>query len=416
MSITILFLTLLLLVYLSGYFSASETALFSLPSTKIKAYQKNPDPRKRLIANLVLQPRDLLVTVFILNTLVNILIQNVSSSLFGTQAGWSLKVGVPLFLTLVFGEIIPKSIGLKNNLRLSYFVAPMIDFMQKLLRPIRQATIAITAPISRFLFFYLHKEEDISEEELKHVLKTSQEFGVLHQDEADLVWGYLNLQDSLVKEIMHPREDILYFDVNEPLSKLVYLFADKECTRIPVCDGSIENLLGIITAQKYFLHRHDVASSRQIIKYLSKPFYIPETTLARTLLRRFEESDEVLSIVVDEYGSISGLITYEDLIEVVVGEITDVRDIKDLYIKARENEMIAAGRLELSEFNDLFKSDLESKKNMATIGGWLIEQVGDIPKSGDKFVIQNFLFQVLSADPKRIHKLYIRKLNKKNTK
>lgn len=415
MSFLILGTVLLFLTFLSGYFSASETALFSLPSTKIKAYQKNPDPRKRQIAALLLKPRDLLVTVFMLNTLVNILLQNAASSLFGSSASWTLKVGVPLVLTLVFGEIIPKYIGLQNNVRLSYLFAPMITFIQNALEPVRRAIISITTPISHALFFYLRKEEDISQEELKHVLKTSQEYGVLNHDEAELIRGYLTLQDSQVKELMRPREDILYYDISEPLSKLTYLFADQECTRLPVCDKDIENTLGIISVQEYFLHRSELKSGAEIKNILKKPFFIPESTPGRTLLRRFEEQDEEIAMVVDEYGSISGLITYEDLVEVVVGEIADLRDEK-LYAQARENEIIASGRLELSEFNEIFNTTLESNKNMVTIGGWLIEQIGEIPKSGDKFTLHHMVFQILSSEPTRINKIYIRKLNKKNSK
>jgi CBS domain containing-hemolysin-like protein len=407
-------LILLVLTLASAYFSSAETALFSLSSTKIKAYQYNADPRKRLISKLVLQPRDLLVTIFMLNTLVNILIQNAASSMFGAAAGWGLKVGFPLVLMLVLGEIIPKSIGLQNNLRLSYLFAPSIDFLQNFLRPIRKAIIAVTAPISRFLFFYLRPEESISKEELKHVLKTSQEHGVLHHDEAEFVWGYLSLQDTLVKELMRPRDDILYYDISEPLSKLIYLFVDQECSRLPICDKSIQNIIGILSAKTFFLHRHELTSGNQLIPLLSKPYYVPETTPARILLRRFDEQNEVLAIVVDEYGSVSGLITQEDIIEVVIGEISDLRDVRSLYTQAGKNEIIASSRLELSEFNDLFQVDLTSESNMVTIGGWLIEQLGDIPKSGTKYEAHGFLFQVLAADPNRIRRLYIRKLNQKS--
>lgn len=413
MDILIPIIILVFLTFASGYFSASETALFSLPSTKIKAYQFNADPRKRLIAKLVLQPRDLLVTVFILNTLVNILIQNVTSHMSGPTASWVFKVGIPLVIMLVFGEIIPKSIGLQNNLSLSYLVAPTIDFIQHFLRPIRTAVISITAPISRLLFFYLRKEESISKEELKHVLKTSQEHGVLHPEEAELVWGYLNLQDMQVKELMRPRDDMLYYDISEPLSKLIYLFVDQECSRLPICDKSIENLIGIITARTFFLNKDKLSTGNELIPYLTKPYYVPETTPARNLLHRFDEQNEVIAIVVDEYGSISGLITREDLVEVVIGEISDLRDVKSLYTRAGKNEIIASGRLELSEFNDLFNVDLISENNMVTLGGWLIEQLGDIPASGSKHETHGFLFQVLAADPNRIRRLYVRKLNNK---
>lgn len=415
MEILIPIFILLLLTFGSGYFSASESALFSLPSTKIKAYQTSQHPRKRLIANLVLKPRDLLVTVFMLNTLVNILLQNTVSHIFDSN-GWLFKVGVPFVLLLVFGEIIPKYIGLKNNVEISDAVAPSINFFQNLLKPIRKVVIDITAPISHVLFFFLHKEKDISKEELKHVLKTSQEYGVLHPDEAELVWGYLNLQEATVKELMRPREDILFYEPNEPISKLTHLFVEQECSRVPVCGNSIDNLIGIITAQQFFLNRQCLTSSKQLLKYLDKPLYVPETTPAMTLLRRFDDLKQVFALVVDEYGSISGLITREDLVEVVVGEISDLRDTKDLYTKAGAHEIITSGRLELSEFNEIFDMNLVSENNMLTIGGWLTEQLGDIPKSGAKIELHNLLFQILAADPNRIRRLYIRKLVEKPTK
>lgn len=407
---------LFFLTFCSGFFSASETALFSLPLTKIKAYQTNSDTRKRLISRLVLEPRDLLVTVFMLNTFVNILLQNTVSHMFGESASWWLKVGVPFAIMLLFGEIIPKYIGLKNNVEISNAVAPTINYMQNFLQPIRKIIINITTPVSQALFFFLHKEKDISKDELKHVLKTSQEHGVLHPDEAELLWGYLNLQDATVKELMRPREDILYYDINDPISKLIYLFVEQECSRLPVCDKSINDVLGIITAREFFLHRQDLGSSQHLFSYLCKPLYVPETTPARVLLRRFDESGQVLALVVDEYGSISGLITREDLVEVVVGDIVDLRDSKELYTAAGKNEIITSGRFELSEFNHLFGVNLVSKNNMLTIGGWLIEELGDIPKTGAKLEMYNLLFQVLAADPNKIRRLYIRKLNGKLAK
>lgn len=408
----ILFPTILLffLIFASGFFSASETALFSLPTAKIKAYQSSSDPRKKLISSLVLQPRDLLVTVFMLNTLVNILLQNTISHMSGQSASWIFKVVAPFIILLLFGEVIPKYIGMKNNVSLSNMVAPSIKFFQDFLAPIRKVIISITTPVSHILFFFLHKEKEISKDELKHVLKTSQEHGVLHPDESELVWGYLNLQEAMVKELMRPRQDILYYNIEDPLSKLAHLFVEQECSRVPVCSGSIDNLLGIITAEQYFLNRRVLNSSDKLRKYLEKPYFIPETTPAMVLLRRFDELNHVIALVVDEYGTISGLIAREDLVEVVVGEISDLRDTKEQYTKAGVDEIITSGRLELSEFNEIFNMNLESEHGMITIGGWLVEQIGDIPKPGTKFEVQNLLFHVLAAEPNRIRRLYIRKL------
>lgn len=155
----LLTIAIIILTFLSGYFSGSETALFSLSPLKIKTYKDDPDPRKQLIANLLKTPRDLLVTVFIMNTLVNILLQNVSSSLFGASAGWDLKVGVPLLLTLFLGEIIPKNFCMEHNVKVSHAVIRSINFFHRALKSVRKITIAVTLPISRMLFFFLKKKK-----------------------------------------------------------------------------------------------------------------------------------------------------------------------------------------------------------------------------------------------------------------
>jgi len=406
----ILVILLACLIAASAYCSASEIAFFSLSATKTKTYRLSEDPTKRLIYSLVSHPRELLVTIFILNTLINILAQNVASNMFGEAAGWGLKVGVPLVFILLFGEIIPKYISIQNNVAVADFVAPSINFFQRLLAPIRDFAISITAPVSRILFFFLHKQENISKEELRHVLKKSEEHGVLNPDEANLVWGYLNFQDATVRELMRPREDILYYDINDPLSKLTYLLVEQQCTRIPICQQNLDNLLGIITAKQFFVQRSKINTSKDLIPLLTKPFYVPENTLAPIILRHFDEKNEELAIAVDQYGSVTGLIAYEDLVEVVVGKISDLRDLKHLYTKAGENEIIASGKLELAEFNEIFHTEIESPNNMVTIGGWLTEMLGEIPKSGTKCETHGFLFQVLAADPNRIRRIYIRKI------
>ncbi len=413
MDILISSLLLIVLLFSSGYFSASETALFSLSSMKIRTYQNSSNPRLKLISNLVLQPRDLLVTVFMLNTLVNILLQNVISHMYGESANWIFKIGVPFVLMLIIGEIIPKYIGIQNNVYLSRLVAPSINFFQTLLGPVRRFTIKITAPISRIMFFYLKKEPSISKDELEHVLKKSEEHGILHADDAELVWGYLNLQDTTVKEVMRPREEILFYSLQEPLTKLAHLFVDEHCSRVPVCKDTIENIEGIITAKNYFLNAPNIKIPLEVSNFLIKPYFVPESSLARTLLRRLDERNQEMAIVVDEYGSISGLITYEDLVEVVVGKITDYRDQVSLFTRAGPHEIIASGKLELSDFNEIFDTVLVSE-NMVTIGGWLTEQLDEIPKASSQYELEGFLFQILAADPNRIRRLYIRQLTKRH--
>lgn len=407
MEIILPFLSIILLG-LSAYFSSSEVALFSLSPPQVKVFQKSRDNRKHLIAKLIHRSRDLLVTIFIMNTVVNILLQNTFSSMFQNFSGWALKVGFPLLLTLIFGEIIPKNYGLQNNISLSQKVAPSIYWLQKALDPIRKGVVFLTQFVSQAFFFYLRKGESISQEELIHALEASKESGVLTEEEADLALGYLNLQNKTVREVMRPKEDILYYSVNESLSKLVYLFVDQECSRVPICEKQLDEVVGIISAKQFFINRQKINQPEDLQKFAEKPFFIPETISARILLKKFESTGKHFAIVVDEYGSISGIITDEDIAEVVVGDISDLRDAEVNYTKQSQNEIIASGKMDIVELIDIFEDPLPNPQNMVTIGGWLMAKLGEIPKVGSQIETESYLFKVLSSEPHKIKKIYIR--------
>lgn len=408
LSLLITLLTFLILA--SGFLSATETAFFSLSAMKVRAFKEQKDKKGYLVAKLISKPRSLLVTIIMLNVMLGILIQNVVASIFGTLSGWVLNVGVPLGLTLVFGEMIPKSLALSHNAKFACVAAPVIHVVEKGIAPLRNVISWITSGLSYVMFFFLKKESDVSLEELKEALRTSKKFGFLNQEEAKLVRGYLNLDDDLIKEIMNPRQDIIAFEVSDDINHLKSLFIDQECTRIPVYQDNLENIIGIIWSSVFFLHQKEIHKGSDLIPFLKKTFFVPESTPAKMLINQFYERHEVMAIVVDEYGSISGLVTLEDLVEVVVGQIADRRDEKTLYTRAGEDVIIASGKLELAEFEEIFDVHLDSENNMATIGGWLMERLGDIPKEGAKVVTNEFLFHVLSADQKRVRRVYIRKL------
>lgn len=407
--IHLLIIILALLILGSALFSSSETALFSLSSMQVQGFKKSPDLRKQLAAKLLSSPRDLLITLIMVNVILNILVQNVVSNIFGTFSGWGLNVGVPLALTLTFGEFIPKSIGIANNVRLAPKVSHFLWTISKLIYPIRKALIRVTTFVSRSLFFFLKEEEEISTDELQHVLRTSRAKGVLAEDEAELMRGYLHLQESTAKEFLRPREEVISFELSEPISKLVHLFVDQECTRIPVCEGDIDNIVGVMTSGQYFLHAESLEKTQDLVPYLNKPFFVPEATAAHSLLDQMYEKKESLAVIVDEYGAFSGILTLEDLVEAVVGEIFDRRDEKARYTRSGDDVIIASGKLEIIELENLFDVSLKSENHMVTIGGWLTEQVGDIPKGGYKYEYKNLLFHILSSDEKRVRRVYIRR-------
>ena len=415
--ITIAFVIALLIFTLaSGYFSSSETALFSLSSSKIRTYQSHPNPSKKLVAKLVLRPRDLLVTIMMMNVFVNILAQNVASTLFDSWNSLALKIGVPLFLTLVFGEIIPKSLAIQNNDYISNKVAPVIDRLQKWTGPIRTRITKVTATVSRLMFFFLKKEDDISIEELKHIVQNSTNDGILQQNEMQLLLGYLDMQKATAKELMRPRQEIIYYDLEDPLEDLIEKVTVKQVTRLPVCRGDLQNVMGIITARMVFLHLHEIQEDHNLVPFLRRPFYIPETTLAPNLFQQMVEKETQMALIVDEYGSVTGLITLEDLAEEVVGPIKDERDQAKCYTFAGENVLIASGKLEIDELNYLLKTDLSSTANMVTIGGWLTENLGHLPRTGDNVRTKDLLFHVLASDPNRVRRVYIRRLQPSSTK
>ena len=270
-----LLLFIVFLTYWSGFFSSSEIALFSLPNTTIRAFEESKAPRKQKVAALLRKPRDLLVTIFMLNTLVNILLQNASSSLFGLKASWTLRVGVPLIITLILGEIIPKYIAMQRNVSFSLRVSRTIYWMTEFIRPVREWTVRVTTPISRVLFFFLKKDEPLSKDELSHVLKSSEESGVLSGDEARLIYGFLELRDTLARDHMQPREDVIFYNLNDPLTKLIHLFADMECSRVPVCEGELDHVVGILPASTFFLYRPLLKDPKEVVPLTSKPLFIP---------------------------------------------------------------------------------------------------------------------------------------------
>jgi CBS domain containing-hemolysin-like protein len=408
-SISVLIFVLFVLLLGSAFFSAAETALFSLSPFSIRSYRESPNLKQRLVAQLMDRPRDCLVTILILNMLANILIQNTVSSIVGNIPDWTLKVGVPFLLTVVFGEVLPKSIAMANNTRLAPPISPTIHFFMRVFKPVRPVLNSIASFLSRMLCFFIREEKEVSFEELRHVVKTSFKSGVVNEKEAELIEGALDLKEATVKELMRPRDEVLFYDLHDPLTQLLRLFTEEECTRVPVSDGPLERVMGILSTRRFFFHQEKIKEGADLIPFLKKPIYVPESMRAFALLQHLRGSEEEMAIVVDEYGSVSGLITQEDLIERVVGEIRDRRDVKSLYTRSGPDVIIASGKLELSLFEDIFGIPLETKENVVTLGGWLIEQLGDIPVAGTKYATDDFLFYVLAADPNRIRRIYVRK-------
>jgi putative hemolysin len=401
----LIFLAVLFLIFLS----ISETSLFSLSSFTIKMYATDKNTRKKIIAYLLERPSELLVTILILSVFFDILIQNMFSSFF-KHSSWAIKIGIPLILTLFLGEILPKSVAFANNKKVAYKVAPFMSFLFKIIKPFRLFFTLVTEHASRAIFFFLKKEKPISLEELKYLLQTSQKSGILNIDEVELIEGCLKLQNTLVKEYMRPKEEIFFYDIDDNIANLMSIFTDKGYSRVPVCKHGLEKVLGIISLKRFFFGQSNIKNKEDLKKYLKKPFYVPESTSSWSLLSHLRDKNEDLALVVDEYGSISGIITQEDLVESVIGEIIDKKD-KQKYNMSND-VVIASAQMDIKDLEDVFHVSLPRKGSSITIGGWLLDQMGEIPLAGTQFSTKDFFFYILASSSKKIEKIYIRRNQK----
>ncbi len=411
-----LFINYILLISclaLSALLSGSETAFFSLSSTKLKMFATDQSLKKRRIAFLLKHPLDLLVTILIVNVAVNIGVQNIVSAMFGVDASWLLVVGVPLLLTLLFGEVLPKSLVLHHHVKMALFVANFIYFLRKLLKPLRIVITKVASFFSRLFYFYLKKSPEPSLAELKTALDESVEHGVLREDEGKLVNGLMRIDEMVINEIKRPREDIISFSIHEPIEKLIRLFVDEECSRIPVIDEYLDQLIGVITSNSFFINQEKILKGKDLKLFLVEPLFVPETVSVKIAYTEMMHAGERLAFVVDEYGKITGLMTKEDVIEIVVGQIADKRNEKPCYSRQSENAIIASGKMEISELEELFGIELTSKSNKATIGGWLTEKHEDIPQAGIEIREKTLYFKILSSSERRVKSVHIERRKEK---
>lgn len=410
----ILALSITLLIFCvscSAFFSASEASLFSLSSHQLRSFSKSKKRKENLAAKVMQNPSDLLVTLLVMNIFINILLQNVTAEIFPGSLGIIAAIIIPLFLTLFFGEVVPKAISLIKNKSVASFVSPVVYRIVKRIKPVTKFIVKITSVISRFFFFFLKRHQAASKTELLHALQASHEKGQIHDTETQLIEGFLHLGEMTLDKVMAPREDILFFDIRKSLKELERLFSSKQCSKIPVCDGDLDHLLGVLTIDGYFAIRSKVKNAEDIRSYLREPFFVPETLKCSMLLEEPRMKREKMALVVDEYGTCVGLLTDEDLAEIVVGNIFDLREKeKPLYSISSDGVIVTSGRLEIAKLEEILEIKLDLKGiESVTVGGYIIELIGDIPKTGQEVQVKDLLFHVLSASDKRVKRLYIRK-------
>ncbi|QTL97972.1 DUF21 domain-containing protein [Iocasia frigidifontis] len=402
--------SLLLLFALSAFFSGSETALMSVNRVRIKELSNHGDKKAVLVDKLLKKHTRLLATILIGNNLVNIAASAIATSvaikLFGNK-GVGIATGVVTLIVLIFGEITPKSIGSKKAVKYSKLAAPYLYWMERFLSPV----------IS--FFVYLIKlvvgeanplsSSFLSEEEIRRFVNVSEEEGVIKKTERKMINSIFEFDDTTVREVMIPRIDMVCVDEGIELDDFIRLAVQKGHSRIPVYHNTTDKIKGLIYVKDLLELLITKKKDFVINDFLRPAFFIPESKKINELLTEMKKRKIHIAIVLDEYGGTAGLITIEDLIEEIMGDIQDEYDLEPKQIEfLNDKEMIVDSRIEIDELNEILPEPLSDEDNYKTISGFILYYLGYLPDEGERIVLNDdLLIQVEKTSEHRIERLKI---------
>ncbi len=408
---------------LSAFFSVSEVVLFSFDEAKLRAFRKTNKITGGYIQGLLEYPRRLLVTLQLGSTITNT-IAVVSGLLLSfeitneTEAVYSitllLHLIILIFLVLFIGEIIPRLIGNKYPIFFAKITALPLYGVSIILYPIAKILSDLLG------IFYSKIKTDkypsaLQSTELSELTELSVEKGEIEEEEHELIQGIVDFKNVSVREIMTPRVDIISVSIQDNIDYLMKLISESGFSRIPLYKENLDNIAGIIYAKDLlpYLKNTDMRKTYSLSKLAREAIFVPETKPIKDLLHEFQEKKMHIGIVVDEYGGTAGLISLEDILEEIVGDIRDEYDREEKQIvKVNDNSYLLQGRVQINELNDLLGEDFSSvNDDYDTVGGFIFNHTGNIPRQGFHFVHNNYKFTVKEVVNKRINKVLIEKLS-----
>ena len=409
MDITLHCIVLGVLFLLSFFFSASETALFSLSKLDKRKLKEQFPHLSKWIFDELQTPRKTLGTVLIGNLAVNSLatatVTLVALKLFGNARVGVTLAAFTVFL-IVFCEMFPKILAVRSRVKMALLVSLPLKFFTVLFAPFRILMRFVT---DRILSFLAHEKIDqsdmISEKELKVLVKIGEEEGVLGGQERHMIQKLLELGERPAKDIMTPRTDLIGLDIEEPSDKHEELIRKFQFTRMPVFQGSIDHILGVVESQNYLL-QEPLADVKQVMQ---EPLFVPESKRIDELLETFRSKNERFAVCVDEFGGTAGVVTQEDILEEIFGEFYDEYSKVESPIRRSGDDLyLVEGKVSLAEFNDFFSSHL-SAEEATTLGGYLLEKMGVVPVKGAVLDTEQFNFLIQNMVRQRIHQVTVRR-------
>ena len=425
-SILLQILLLIFLTALNAFFSASEMAMVSLSRTKVEQKASEGDKKYINLVNILNQPSNFLSTIQIGITLINILAgaslaEALSSRLAPLLGGTALAktlaqiivLAVLTYVSLVFGELYPKRIAQNLKEKLALRVAPPIQFLGKVTKPFVWFLASSTNFLSRLTpMKFDDLDEGMTRDEIEYLLNTNDE--ALDANEREMITGVFSLDELVAREIMVPRTDAFMIDINDDSRENITAILSETYSRVPVYDDDKDNILGILHVKKLlrysFDHGFDDIDLREI---LQEPLFVPETIFVDDLMRQMRKTQNQMAVLLNEYGGVEGVVTLEDLLEEIVGEIDDETDIAEEEVfKIGENLYVVQGKMTLNDFNEEFDTHLESN-DVDTIAGYFLATTGKIPAKGQQIVCKvdndedHFSLTSLEVSGKRVVKLRV---------
>ena len=424
-SIAIQIVLIIVLTLINAYFAASEMAIVSVNKSKIHRLSEEGNKKAKLVEKLLDQPTNFLSTIQVAITLAGFFnsasaATGISKSFANVLKNWSVPyadtIAVVLitilisFITLIFGELVPKRIALQKAESYSMFCAKPILVISKIASPFIKILSWSTKFILRiFGMADENVEESLSREEIRSMVESGQENGVFNEIETDMITNIFEFDDSLALNVMTPRTDVYCIDINDALSDNIDQMMTMQYTRIPVYDDSIDNIIGILNMMDFAIEARKVGFDNvDIKKLLRKPYFVLETKNIDDLFRELQKEHQHIAILVDEYGGFSGIITVEDLIEEIMGDIEDEYDHDDepKLKKIDNNNYIVDGNYLLDDLDDELDLKL-SNNNHDTIGGFVLHLLGEIPEENQQRTVkyENLTFLIIGVKGNRVTKI-----------
>ena len=402
---------LIILLALSAFFSSNETALMAVNKIRLRALADEGNKRAAKVLDIVENhtPK-MLSAILIGNNLVNITASSLATSLAYSFGGYMVSIATAALTVaiLIFGEITPKNYATLNAEKITLRYIPILSFFMMIMTPF----IFIINMVSRVFMKLLRADPDaankaMTEEELRTIVDVSHEDGVIESDEKEMIYNVFDLGDATAKDIMVPRVHVTFADVASTYDELIDIFREDKFTRLPVYKDSQNNIVGIINMKDLLLYDKD--TEFVIDNFLRKPHFTYERKSISDLLVEMKDSTFNIAIVLDEYGDMAGLITLEDILEEIVGEIHDEYDEKEdeLVQKINDREYIIEGSMHLDDVNDHLHTELDSE-DYDSLGGFIIEHLDRLPVAGDEVITDEGIRLIVEKlDKNRIEKVHV---------